>query len=107
MHTFVHEIIEGVELRLLHLHTNQDLACGTVFSLYVFHFKEAVEDATEGLDLVDALQLGQLLVMLSLSGISSLHQLEDFSLPKRTTSSIIESTTSSGTIHTIIQIQGP
>ena len=79
--------IERVELGLLYLHTNQYLVSAAVFSLYVLHFKEAIEDATESLDLINALHLSQLCVLISLPVISTCHRFGALVAPDRTASS--------------------
>lgn len=65
---FVLIVVEGVQAGLWDLHAYQDLIARVVLTLDVLHLKEAVEDALQGLDLVDGLEASHLLVLLTMTG---------------------------------------
>ena len=65
---FILIVVEGVQAGLWDLHAYQDFVTRVVLTLDVLHLKEAVEDALQGLDFVDSLEAGHLLVLLSMTG---------------------------------------
>ena len=51
------KVVERIETGLGHLHADEDFVIGGILTLHILHFKKVVEDSSEGLHLIDCLEL--------------------------------------------------